>query len=608
MEKIPNKLYPERAFSGVGEKVENLQRIISGEVPTWEISESERSEILKIESELAENLESIYSITPNNIDFDFNYLLTPEGVADFSKVVGFEIPTDVKSLADLKTFLYQHTEELAVADKKELAALGGRSSIYRKKEIFKAVSKTINDKGEINTEVIPESESVNIRLNPILDYEKTNNLRALKADIKLKRVELERSGQSQDYVAVLDGIFDLYQQKINEMIANRADVFLSLRKKAEFLGEDSLTEDERLALGEDMTSANISSGLSRYDKFLYGAGSDFDDSGWSKQISQELIELADIEEQKNLIAQQEMNHGIKEKGLNKEKLLALNVEVEEVERLCKETLEHYGLLSAVPASEYAPDRPGPAADNKWQFIISDSYPNLSVLGKQKIIRCPNKPQSISKLLSVTIAHEIEGHVNQHNNRSKIPLKLFEKIGSDRSAIFAEAGAMSNQALVTENAFGYQTLSLPQYIRAMVTKLNGGNYGDCVKAYYLSKINDSKYQLEQGEIDTETFKKDCAKKLKIAINATSRLFNGSTNNTEINNHLIRSKDTVYLEQVKLAEELKKKGFDQMLNLTGINFSALEFLLRAKLIDINDIKSPDFYSLQMWERIKSEYEEA
>lgn len=607
MEKIPSKLYPERAFSGVSEKVENLQRVMTGEIPAWEISEAERSEILKIESELAETLEPIHSILPPNINFDFNYLLTPEGVADFGKVVGVEIPSEVESFAALKTFLYQHTAELAAADKKELAALGGRSSIYRRKEIFKAVSKTIADKGEIDTEVIPESESINIRLNPILDYEKTNNLRALKADLKLKRAMLEQSGQSEDYIAVLDGIFELYQRKINEAIADRANVFVSLQEKAEFLGEDSLTEDERLALGEDRTSANAASALSRYDKFLYGAGNDFDDRGWRKQIAQELIELADVEEQKNLIALQEMDQGIKEKGLNKEKLFAQNVEVEEIERLCKETLEHYGLLSAVSASEYTPDRSGPAADDKWQVIISDSYPNLSVFGAQKIIKCPNKPQSIDKLLSVTIAHEIEGHVNQYNNRSKIPLKLFEKIGSDRSAIFAEAGAVSNQALVTENAFGYQTLSLPQYIRAMVTKLNGGNYGDCLKAYYSVKIKGSQYQLEQGEIDAETFKKDCKKSLRFAIKSTARLFNDRTNDTDRNNYLIRSKDTVYLEQVRLAEELKKKDFDQMLNLTGINFSALEFLLRAKLIDLSDIKSPDFYSLKIWERIKSEYEE-
>ena len=67
-------------------------------------------------------------------------------------------------------------------------------------------------------------------------------------------------------------------------------------------------------------------------------------------LAKELIELADVEEQKNLVAQLEMNQGIREKGLNKEKIFALNIGIEEVEKLCKETLEHYGLLSAVPAS------------------------------------------------------------------------------------------------------------------------------------------------------------------------------------------------------------------------------------------------------------------
>jgi hypothetical protein len=428
----------------------------------------------------------------------------------------------------------------------------------------------------------------------------------MKQALKAKREDLKQSGDhSEDHHAVLEGIFELYQRKINTMIASRADVFLVLRKKAELMGEDFLTEDEKLALSLDFSSGDIPASLSRYDKFVHGASDEFDAEGWRKQISSKLIALADVQEQGYLSSILEKKENIAEKGLDADTLSQKDIEPAEVERLCNETLAHYGLLSSHPSSEYDPKRPGPAQDGKWQVVVKDTYRSLSVNSRQKVIKCPNESQTITRLLSITLAHEIEGHVIQHENKSKIPLKLFDDIGSDRSSIFAEAGAMSNQDHVTTSAFGYESVSRPHYVRAMVKKLEGGNYADCVEAYYHSAIRPYTLQLEQGDIDADTFKKECAAQLKTAIGSAGRLFRGGASKTDTYAHLPESKATVYIEQTQLALALKERGLHKLLNLAGVNAAALEFLLRAKMIDMADIQSPDFYSLQLWEERKEGY---
>lgn len=606
MEQIPRKIYPERASENIGEAVERLQKVISGEIPQWEISDQERTEILAVETDLGNKLESIVQISPREISFYLNYLLTPEGVSDFETITGLDLPDAMTGYDNLKRFLYEHTEQIQAASLKDLTPLGGRSTKHGEAETANAVDELMNDRGEINPALVPANELMTIRLTPELDYERAKQLRDLKSELKGERAQLANSESGEDYQSVLDGIYELYQRKINEIIAEDATAFYSLRQKSDFLGEESLTEAEQLALTQGPSSVNLERSLARRDKFLTGASNEFDDDGWQKQVATDLIALADEQEEEFLHAILERDAGLAEKGLDKEKIFAADIAPDIVEKHCQDTLRHYGYLSEHPASEYSPDRPGSAPDNKWQVIVSDSYQSLSVNGKQKVVKCPNKPQSIERLLSVSIAHEIEGHVVQHENRSKIPLKLFENLGSDRSSIFAEAGAMRNEGHVTQSAFGYKEGIDPPYIRAMAVKLEGGNYADCMNAFYTSAIKVYQMQLDQGLISEDEFKNECKKRLAHSINRTGRLFRGGASRTNKYPHLSESKATVYSEQMKLASELQAKGLDQTLNLTDVNLDALEFLVRAKLIDLDKIRSPDFYSLELWEQEKSKYQ--
>lgn len=366
-----------------------------------------------------------------------------------------------------------------------------------------------------------------------------------------------------------------------------------------------MTEIEVTLLDTYGGTENIQSSLARYDKFIHGVDEHPTVEGWQQQVGERLVALAENQEQIFLETALNRDNLIREKGLSPEALDAETISVEDVEHFCNDTLEHYGLLSSVPASEYTSDRPGPASDNKWQVIVGP-YTSLAVNPKQKIIKCPDKPQSAVKLISVSLAHEIEGHVIQTENKSNLcNLGLLNRVGSNRSSMYAEAGAVHNESYVTEVAFGYKKANHPHYIRAMITKLQGGDYSECLKTYYHSAIRAHQLQRDAGDISDTLFKQRCAKELEVAVNRTKRLFRGGASNTDTAKHLASSKDTVYVEQLLLAEELQKNNLTEVLYLTGINLETLAILIKAGMLKLDDIRKPDFYALQVWDRIKEKY---
>lgn len=604
MESFDKQNYPKRPSAEVQENVRALTLIQSGEVPAWEVSEAERNEILVIESSLASRFEPIFILRTPSVTFDIAYLLTAEGRTDFSEVVGITIPEQSTTPEAIQIFLYSITDTLFAIDSRARLELTGRTQKYRKTKIFKSIAPSINQIGEIDVSQTHESDSVTMQLKPDVDLVKHEQLRTFKETLKEERAQLRTAGKSDDYVQSLDGIFVLYQRKINELLAQRADVVQNIKSKADLLGQPALSEAESLILQNSFATVNSERDLSRYDKFLYGAG-ELNEAGWREQISAELLSFAQIMEQESIRTSQNKKTEIEGKGLDFEKVMAKTVPVEVIIQKCMETLAHYGLLSSEPASSYTPDRSGPAVDGKWQVIVGGGYSKPSTDKVQRVIKFPNTMQSVDKLLSVYIAHEIEGHVLQHANQANIPLQFFEKFGSDRAAIIAEAGAMDNQSKVTKELFGYTSPPVAGYVRAMVVKLNGGTYADCVQAYYLSTIKGLQAELQTGELEQVAFNKECRKKLQTAISSTSRLFAGNLSSKDATSFLLHSKDTVYIEQVRLAAALNESGLDEILYLNGVNFSALEFLMRAKMISLDEIKKPDFYVYTVWEEMKNNY---
>jgi hypothetical protein len=279
---------------------------------------------------------------------------------------------------------------------------------------------------------------------------------------------------------------------------------------------------------------------------------------------------------------------------------------QEVKSFAEEVLTHYDLLSDEPAEMYDPDRTGPAADGKWQVIVGD-FTSLSVDGvRQRIVKVPNATMSAKKLFPVGLAHEIEGHSLQHTNKLSLGLQLFSRFGADRSVVFAEGGAKYNEDYVSQAAFGVPSRSHPHFIRAIARKLEGGTYTDCVQTFYDSAIEPYQKLHQEQKLTDEEFTQKVSYFAKLAVNRARRLFrDGGDYNSTDGRHLSNSKDTAYLEGLMLSEQLRKAELHKYMYLTGVNLDAILFLLRSGLLSTEDIRKPDYISLDIWEREKHKF---
>jgi hypothetical protein len=600
-------LYPERPSEGIEDRIRMLGDFEAGRREKIPLTPEERTEIQSLEETLGVTLEKIFDITPKEATFFAEYFLNEEGKREFETLVGTPLGNAEETVQAVEKALYEAAPLLGKLDAKKRGSLTGHARDYSEQLLLRQLSSTRDAAGHIATVDIAPPKPVQLLLTPAENLAQITALQAFKNQLKqyTEMLAVSATGKSAEFQQTLLGILKLYQSRVNAMLAEgKLDVF-ALQRKADALGRDALTEDERVLLVQVTGIQNAEMNLSRYDKFLFGATTEYDASGQRNQVGAALKNFADQFEEEYVASVVLRNEQIKTKGLDPEKIAAATVPVETVEQLAEETLRAYGLLSEQPASEYTPDRSGPASDNKWQFVTSDAYKTLAIDDKRKAIKCGRGNQSVANLLSVTLAHEIEGHVLQHENKSKIPLRLFNRMGSGRSVVFAECGAMNNQDAVSREAFGYASPPHPYYVRAMQKKLEGGNYFDCLTAFYESTLKSVRLQKELGRISEEEFEKQCEKNLKLAINRTKRLFRRSSDLAAPGSTLVNSKDTVYLEQVKLFQELKKHHLEKYAFVLGANLDALLFLMQSGFLDPKTIEEPRYHALKIWDRVHDDY---
>lgn len=600
------RLYPERTSIGIEEKLQLLSDLEAGRVEKLIISEQDREILTDFENTLGAALEKIFAITPKEFVFYTEYLLSPSGRADFEQSVGISLPDDIITMDAAELFLYSATKNIAAMKAKERVAFAGRARDYSEDRLLQELLKEPEDSGTLALKQTSPPGRVSLLLTPEENRKKITSLRTFKGLIKRYQETLGKTvpDKSPAFKEILSGILDLYQSRVNLMIASSSSDAFIVEKKLASAGEKSLSSDEATLRNEAVGFSNIPRGLSRYDKFTHGA-SEYRD-GWRQQAGEELRRFADEVEAIYINSTVLRNEAITKKGLNPEKVSDPNrFSPDVLDELARETLASYGLLSEIPASEYSSDRPGPAEDNKWQFVMSEEFKTMAVDSKRKVIKCGPKSQSAATAISITLAHEIEGHVIQHENKSRIPLRLFQKLGSGRTDVFAECGAMYNQDLVSKNAFGYDSPSHPHYLRAMEKKLQGGNYLECVQAFYQSAMKAPLLKKTLGKTTNTEFQKEARANLKLAINRARRLFNSGEDLSTSSRFLTNSKDTAYLEQIKLFRELSEHGAEKYAFILGANLDTLIFLIKSGFLNPADIKKPQYHALEIWERMKDEY---
>jgi hypothetical protein len=596
-----NPLYPERASVRLIGAVEDLKRIEAGDFKKIELSESEKEEVLEFENSLGEKLEKIFKKVIAVSTLYPEYFLTGKGRNDLKETAGIEIGGDEQGI--IRELLSQRNV-IAAMNSKDRTALAGRSRIYSDGKLLENMLSKMDEDGNIDVAELKAPEKISIIANGGRTLEKVEDLRNFKQELKKIRDEI-RSDSRENVYRSKAIVLGKYTRRVNELLAQEYHVGVSMKKLADLVGADNLSEDEKKLLDLFTGLTLEEKNYSRYDKFIHGAGAEYRADGQRVQISEEIEKFANELEKEYLENELNKKNNAESKGLDWEKLNQKDVDCSQFSILAEELLEQYGQKSSCVPAEYFKDREGAVADDKWQFVARPEYKEMSVSSLQKAIFSPMDNKSIQDTIAVMLGHELEGHFMQALNREKVGLRIAKKVGTDRLYILAEGGAMMVQDKVTQEAFGYKTLPWVHYVKAMARKLEGGNYLDCVKSFYDSALKVSQVKKEEGVIQDSEFQEEAKSKLKLAIDRTKRLFRENINSNVRSDILTKSKDTVYLEQMILLDKMKKEGMEKYALVGGCDPASFVDFVKAGLINPEKIREPEYFSLKVWERSRSKY---
>ena len=431
----------------------------------------------------------------------------------------------------------------------------------------------------LNTDRVP------IILNPDVVAQKIQRLRELKVYLKNTLTSLQ-SRFSESESLSLDAqkdILVLYQKRVNELLAR---AIMEIGEPPRDAEATTFTTEESACF----TSSSRS--YARYDRFVFGANfhstNDPNQKGIVSPLTQTLTELANTIEQ-TTINQPSLSESLRANGIDPQKFEEATFSPEEVRKIAESVLDAYGIKSSEDPESYTPERIGPAEDGGWQVVFTNSS-SASVDGTKRVVKIPQTPCDIKRLLTVIVAHEIEGHALQHNNRSQSPLGLLAHIGGDRAELYAEMGAMYNQNYVSESVFGVSSLPGANYARAMASRIEGKNYLECVETFYQSSLKKFPNATENQR----------SVALKMAINRTLRLFRGQ--NSLSGGIATSSKDLLYLEQIPVMQALVSRSIPEYGLIAGVTTQTAKILKKWGLLDTKTIQKPKYIALDLWEEIK------
>lgn len=592
-------LYPQRMIDRIDEEIDIVDRFERKLIQPVQLSEQERKDVLDFEDDLGKRFEKITDITVQKVTFYVEYFLTPDGRENFEKTTGIAL-SHVANERDIKKTIFLNRETLQQIKYDDLKSLAALSVKYYDERLLQQLCVYNDVSHTINITEASNPQGIDVLLTPEKLAGKIAELTAFKNDVKKVNASLSEKVQCD---LAKKKIIELYRKKYNQVLTEYFFDSSLIVDMAQTIGEDLLTEEEKELLKMQRGMQNVQKNLSRRDKFIHGADINYIE-GERVQISDTLKEFAEqisVEYERN---EAEKYQKIVENGYDPEKVFAKNVSIEQITILINELLEMYDLKSSYGPETYDAKRSGAAPDDKWQFIAKDSYKSMSVKGKQKIIKSDTKNKDIYYTMTVVLGHEM-GHVLQSVNSSKIPLRLFEKTKGDRSSVFAEGGAMMLQDHIAREIFGTGALGHPHYVRAMIKKMEGGNYIDCVKAFYDSSTRALLRKKALNQITNDDFEIQSTEQMRLAIDRAKRLFRHSADLSLSSSHLSKSKDTAYLEQIMLARRLQEKGLEKYLFFSGINLSTLTTLLELGLIDTEEIQTAQEHVFTIWDRIKDQY---
>jgi hypothetical protein len=601
-------LYRERAFAYVDRVANKIRKIVSGEIKKIHLSEQEKKSFFQFEKSLGEKLEKIHALNPSVMTLYLNFFATAEGKSCLKEFTGLELNSSDPD--EIRKFLYSNSNALVNLDGKKRDDLSGKTISFADDNLLQDLWRNRNENGEININRrdIPVQQRFQIVVSPEEALEKIIALRKFKKEqISGYRANLKKeSSPSQLNLAKME-ILDAYLRKVNVMIAEQYKFSILTFEKKKVLPHGSLTDTDQKLLEQFSGLLSPQRNQSRIDRMFYGASGEYDEKGMRKPISKELLDYAEkIAEagEKAILSRSEQ---IKQGGLDEKKLFERNVSPQQRATFHEEILASENLLSAYPSEMYKPGRNEPAPDNKWQHALRPNRSSMKLgPAREKVLLDSNKElSSIYEALAVACGHE-NVHILRVENMSKIPLRLTQKIGGSRIAALSEGGSMHIQNKICETIFGFSDLPHSHYLRAMIRKMGGANYPECIKAFYSSSVAITKKKLADGLIAEAEFEKEAFAKLKEAINRSKRLFSDGVSFESSSPYLTDSRSTVYLEQKYLLEKLGEIGLQKLAYVGGVDLDDVCAFLKLNLINFEDVEEYDMEAVRkIWEREKPKY---
>jgi hypothetical protein len=582
LEDAPEKrpLYPERPSFSAERLLHEIEQIQSGEKPKEPLTEEEFQEAKEFEAPFVEELAKLSSISIDMNTLYPEYFDTPEGQVILNVISKF---TSIDKTADGLIDIRQNIHNLRNLDSDSLERFRGKSSAYNTQTMLAKLSDRITEEGDLDVEGLDNPEK-------LMFVKNTENLRNKIAGLRNLKSRLNQ--EMSNLFQIESSIEGDNKATIHYKISRLKDLI----KKVNVLLAEALENQSILDAEADLSSHKPKV---RLDEFRYGVGKMNSDGNYD-QVDNRLLQQADEISASHIEINQKKESILAEQGLDIKKIEKATIEPEKVKEYIDGILSNYELLSEYPANadEVANNIKPP--DNKWRSYVYDKN-SFKIESKNKVLLVPDKKISVKTLLSVVLTHEIV-HILQRENTAEIDIPLYthpSQMGGDRADMFQEGGAMYYQGLATKELFGLETVPWPHYIRAMAAKQAGGDYLACVKAFYESYIS-----VESKNI-TSTKRNSI---LKTAMDRAGRLFRNTPDLNNRNPSIPSTKDTVYLEQKAVVEEIMTNHPElrNIILVSGMNLETAKELIKFGVLDLSTLRQPDLSFVKtLWEEMKDDY---
>ena len=595
-------LYPERPSYSAEKNLKEILEYSSGDREKEVLTDDEKLELIAFEEPFVDKLSEAYSIEYSTKTLYPEYFDTVMGQKELQEVILSHYLAN-KGLPETQIILDKLYENsnlennsspidirasiniLRKLDPKFLAILGEKGLKHHTETMLENLSHRIAEDGNLDIEGLENPEKIMFIKKPEELIRKIESLRTLKSEL-----EEARSNLFKEEASILDGESESTSENLS-LIHAKLYSLKHLLKKVNVLLAETLQDKAILDVEADLSSHKPKY---RLDKFRYGVGK-INAEGNYDQVDNRLLQKADEIAGEHIRLNQEKASILAEQGLDVKKMEEESIEPEQIKIYLDRILSEYGLLSDYPADQEQVDNNIKPADNKWRCYIKPNQSVFEIDSKSKTLFIPIKKRSIIDVLTKGATHEII-HILQRENTAEIGLPLYtnpQQMGGDRSDLFQEGGAMYYQDQASQELFGFASPPGPHYLRAMAVKQAGGDYLACVKTYYESTIS---VNPKKGKLA-----------LKTALSSAKRLFRNSINFNNNDRSIPSTKDTVYLEQKAVVEEiLKHPELQNLILVSGINLETAKEMIHFGLLDLSKLRTPDLSFVQkIWEEEKHKY---